>query len=323
MIEQNITVLVEHYKGEIAPISFELLGGARELARSTGGEVIALLFGQNLDAVCPALSAADRILAVEDPLLADFSPEPYLQVLENVLRRESPRALLLGCTTIGLDLASLLAARLDAPLITCAKSIQTEGDQLKVVGSLYAGKMLADAVISDAPALIAVLPGSFRELHEGGAARVEQMSSPIPLQPGAVAFEEMILPETGDIDITQEEILVGVGRGLKEEMNLELAEELASALGGVLCASRPIIDQGWLPSTRQVGKSGMTVKPKFYLALGISGAPEHVEGMKDSDLIFAVNTDPNAPIFEVAHYGAVADVLELAPPLTDAIQKRA
>jgi len=289
-----------------------------------------LLLGQNLDALCPALSAADRILAVEDPLLANFSPEPYLQVLDNIVRnlyrrnflQEPPCALLMGCTTMGLDIASLLAARLDAPLVACAKSIQADGDRLKVVCSLYAGKMLADAVVSGAPALIAILPGSYRERHEGGTAWVEKIGSPIPLQPGAIVFEEMIWPAAGDIDITQQDVLVAVGRGMKEEANLELAEELASALGGVLCASRPIIDQGWLPSTRQVGKSGMTVKPKFYLALGISGAPEHIEGMKDSDLILAVNTDPNAPIFEVAHYGAVADVLELVPQLTEAVQNR-
>ena len=116
------------------------------------------------------------------------------------------------------------------------------------------------------------------------------------------------------MDITQQEILVAVGRGIQQKDNLELAEELAAALGGAVCASRPVIDQGWLPATRQVGKSGMTVKPRCFIALGISGAPEHVEGMKDSDLIFAVNTDPNAPIFDVAHYGVVGDLWTSCPP---------
>ena len=123
----------------------------------------------------------------------------------------------------------------------------------------------------------------------------------------------MILPDATDVDITQQDVLVGVGRGIQQEDNLEVAEQLAQALGGVLAASRPIVDQGWLPTTRQVGKSGMTVKPKCFFALGISGAPEHVEGMKDSGLIIAVNTDPNAPIFDVAHYGVVADLLDVAP----------
>ena len=135
----------------------------------------------------------------------------------------------------------------------------------------------------------------------------------MPLDTGAAAFEEMILPDATDVDITQQDVLVGVGRGIQQEDNLEVAEQLAQALGGVLAASRPIVDQGWLPTTRQVGKSGMTVKPKCFFALGISGVPEHVEGMKDSGLIIAVNTDPNAPIFDVAHYGVVADLLDVAP----------
>ena len=156
---------------------------------------------------------------------------------------------------------------------------------------------------------------------EAGKAVVEQRKLAAPLASGAVRFEQWILPEGGDLDITQQEILVAVGRGIQQKENLEVAEELAQALGGALCASRPVIDQGWLPATRQVGKSGMTVKPRCFLALGISGAPEHVEGMKDSDLIVAVNTDPKAPIFDVAHYGVVADVLDLAPALTKALKR--
>ena len=158
-----------------------------------------------------------------------------------------------------------------------------------------------------------LLPGSVRPTAEAGKAQVETRAPAAPLDAGAVCFEEYILPAAGDVDITQQEILVAVGRGIQQKDNLELAEELAAALGGAVCASRPVIDQGWLPATRQVGKSGMTVKPRCFIALGISGAPEHVEGMKDSDLIFAVNTDPNAPIFDVAHYGVVGDLWTLSP----------
>jgi electron transfer flavoprotein alpha subunit len=176
--------------------------------------------------------------------------------------------------------------------------------------------------VADAPAVLMVLPGSFRASGESGQAKVETRQPAAPLAAEAVAFEELILPESGDVDITQQDVLVAVGRGIQQEDNIELAEELAQALGGAVAASRPVIDQGWLPSTRQVGKSGMTVKPKCFLALGISGAPEHVEGMKSSDLIVAVNTDPNAPFFDVAHYGAVADVVDLIPALTESLKKR-
>ena len=181
--------------------------------------------------------------------------------------------------------------------------------------------MLADVAITAAPVILLVAPGAFRPTEQKGAAQVETKASPVPLAAGPVAFEEMILPDATDVDITQQDVLVAVGRGIQQQDNLELAEELAKALGGALCASRPIVDQKWLPMTRQVGKSGMIVKPKCFIALGISGAPEHVEGMKDSGLIIAVNTDPNAPIFAVAHYGVVADLLDVAPALTEAIKK--
>ncbi len=168
-----------------------------------------------------------------------------------------------------------------------------------------------------------LLPGSVRPTAEAGKAQVETRALAAALAAGRRrGFEEFILPEAGDVDITQQEILVAVGRGIQQKDNLEVAEELAAALGGAVCASRPVIDQGWLPATRQVGKSGMTVKPRCFIALGISGAPEHVEGMKDSDLIFAVNTDPNAPIFDVAHYGVVGDLLDVVPALVEAVKPK-
>jgi electron transfer flavoprotein alpha subunit len=182
--------------------------------------------------------------------------------------------------------------------------------------------MLADVQVGGSPAILMVLPGSYRPTTQAGEGRVESRAMPALAGPGAVCFEELIQPEGGDVDITRQEILVAVGRGIQQKENLELAEELAAAMGGAVCASRPVIDQGWLPATRQVGKSGMTVKPKCFLALGISGAPEHIEGMKDSELIVAVNTDPNAPIFDVAHYGVVADMLDLVPALTEAMKAK-
>jgi len=137
-----------------------------------------------------------------------------------------------------------------------------------------------------------------------------------------VRLKRYLEPEAGDVDLTQQTVLVAVGRGIQGQDNLELAEEVAQALGGAVCGSRPVIDQGWLPLARQIGKSGLTVKPKFYLAAGISGAPEHTEGMKDAGLIVAINTDPQAPIFNVAHYGIVADVLDVLPALAEAVKAR-
>lgn len=322
MSAQDVLVLAEVRREALADITAELLAGARGLAAATGGETVAVVLSSEGRRYVPALGAADRIVLVDDPQLADYAPEPFLAALQAVVAVEQPRAVLVGATSIGWDLAPLLAARLDAPLVTGCTAIEADGGGLRVTTSFCGGKMMADVYVTAAPAVLLVSPGSFRPDGQQGKAVVQQRKLPAPLAAGAISFEEWILPEAGDVDITQQEVLVAVGRGIQQKENLEIAEEFAKALGGAVCASRPVIDQGWLPTTRQVGKSGMTVKPKCYFALGVSGAPEHVEGMKDSALIVAVNSDPKAPIFDVAHYGVVGDVLEVVPALTEALAGR-
>jgi electron transfer flavoprotein alpha subunit len=322
MSAADILVFAETTADGVADIALELLGAARSLAAGTGGQVVAVVLGADGAKHAEALSAADRILVVDDPQLANFSPEPYLAVLENVVSSETPRAVLIGCTTIGLDVGPTLASKLGAPLVNACQAVKAEGDVIQATASICGGKMLADLEVAGSPAVLMTLPGAFQATEEKGAAAVEAKPSPIALAPGAITFQQMIYPEAGDVDITSQEVLVAVGRGIQSQDNMEVAEELAKALGGALAASRPIVDQGWLPATRQVGKSGMIVKPKLYLALGVSGAPEHLEGMVGSELIIAVNTDPKAPIFDVAQYGVEMDMLDLAEPLTEAINAR-
>jgi electron transfer flavoprotein alpha subunit len=322
MSASDILVLAEIQRDALADITLELLAAARGIAAATGGQVVVLVLSRDGARYAPALVAADRIVLVDDARLADYSPEPCLAALQQVVAACGPRAVLIGSTSIGWDLAPLLSARLDAPLVTGCQRIQTDGDGLVVTASFCGGKMMAEVAVSASPAILMVLPGSYRPGGEAGKAEVETHALSVPLAPGAIGFEELILPKAGDVDITQQDVLIAVGRGIRQKDNVELAEELARVLGGAVCASRPVVDQGWLPATRQVGKSGMTVKPKFYLALGISGAPEHQEGMKGADLIVAVNTDPKAPIFDVAHFGAEVDVLELLPALVEAVQAR-
>ncbi len=320
MSSKDIMVLAEVQRGALADVTFELLTAARGVAAATGGEVVAVVLSGQGAAYAPQLGAADRILLVDDPQLASYAPAPYAAALADVLAAEQPRALLVAATSIGWDLAPMLSARLSAPLVAGCKAVQADGAGLLVTASFCGGKMMADVEVSGTPAILMLLPGSVRPTGEAGKARIETRPAGAALEAGAVRFEEFILPEAGDVDITQHDVLVAVGRGIQQKDNVELAEELAAALGGVVCASRPVIDQGWLPATRQVGKSGMTVKPRCYVALGISGAPEHVEGMKDSALIFAVNSDPNAPIFDVAHYGVVGDLLDVVPALVEAVK---
>jgi electron transfer flavoprotein alpha subunit len=322
MSAKDILVLAEVHRDKLADVTLELLAAARTLATATGGQVVALVLGPNGAAHAPALHAADRIVVVDDPQLASYAPGPFLAALQEVTAADQPRAVLLGATSIGWDLAPLLAARMNAPLVTGCKEFQVDGDAIRVTASFYGGKMMAESRVERSPAIFMVLSGSFRPADQPGQAKLEERKLSKPLVGEAVRFDQWVLPEAGDVDITQQDVLVAVGRGIQQKDNLELAEELATTLGGTLCASRPVIDQGWLPSTRQVGKSGMTVKPRCFIALGISGAPEHVEGMKNSDLIVAVNTDPKAPMFDVAQYGVVADVLDFVPALTEALKQR-
>jgi electron transfer flavoprotein alpha subunit len=321
MSDRDVLVLAEVQRDALADVTLELLAAARTITAATGGEVVALVLSQDGARYAAPLAAADRIVLVNDPQLLAYAPEPYLAAIEEAVAAEKPRAVLIGATSIGWDLAPLLAARLKAPLVTGSSAVHVDGDELVVTASFCGGKMMAEVEVKVSPAVLVVLPGSFPPGGEAGKAAVEQRKPSMTLPAGAVSFDEWILPEAGDVDITQQEILVAVGRGIQQKENMELAEDLARALKGAVCASRPVIDQGWLPATRQVGKSGMSVKPRCFIALGISGAPEHVEGMKDSDLIIAVNTDPKAPIFDVADYGVVADLLDLVPALTEALQQ--
>jgi electron transfer flavoprotein alpha subunit len=317
---QDILVVAETIGDQLTPITLEMLGAARPLAAATGGQVVVVVPSADGAPFADALAAADRIELVNDPLLANFSPAPLISLLEQAIRLRNPRAVLIGSSSVGLDIGPLLGARLEVPVVNGCLSASIEAETLKATSSFYGGKLLADVSMATAPAILLVAAGAFKKTDTPGTAEVETSGSPVALEMGAVTFKEMQLPDAGDVDITQQEVLVAVGRGVSQEDDLEVAEELAEALGGEVAASRPIVDQGWLPTTRQIGKSGMTVKPKCYFALGISGAPEHVEGMKDSSLIIAVNSDSQAPIFEVADYGVVADLVEFAPALTAALK---
>ena len=320
MSDQDVLVVAEIDGGSISDSTLELLGAAAELTGDADGQILVALLSDDGAAHAMHLAAADRIFTVDDPLLANYSPQPFMDALSELIRRESPRVVLFASSTVGLDLAPALAAKFKAPCIGHCREVAGNGDGLKATCSFCAGKLVAEMRTEARPAFINVLPGAFHPAGRTGIADVEPVS--IPLEAGTIRFEEMILADASDVDITQQEVLVSVGRGIQQEDNMEIAEELANVLGGAVCASRPIVDQGWLPTTRQVGKSGMIVKPRLYLALGVSGAPEHMEGLAGAELTIAVNTDPEAPIFEAADYGVEMDLLDLAPELTEALKRK-
>jgi electron transfer flavoprotein alpha subunit len=318
----NVLVYVEMSEGKVAPISFELLGAARTLAAGLGGQVEALVAADGENAT--ELGAADTVIHVEHPALSAYVPEAHVAVLAQAVRARNPQVVLVGNTSVGIDLAAGAAAATARPLISYCLGLEVEGGAVVARSQLYGGKIIA-TTRTDAPAVFAVVAGSFPEAagRSGGKGAREQMEPPTSLSSLRTRFVGATAPGGEGIDITKAERLVSVGRGIGGPENLEVAQELAKALGAEIGASRPVCDSGWLPKARQVGKSGMTVKPKLYFAVGISGAPEHLEGMRDSELIVAVNSDANAPIFKIAHYGTTCDLFDLLPALTERLKARA
>jgi electron transfer flavoprotein alpha subunit len=320
----NLFVIVEHLEGGIADIVYEMLGKARSLADSLGGTVTAVFPAYESEALATTFGAADTVLSINDELLSHFSPQQYQSVLAGLIDEHKPRLVMIGSTSIGLDLASALAERLSVPMVSSCVGVEKEGDNLVCTSQMYGGKLMIESVMTAPTSIVQVLSGAFRKEDglKNGTPHVENIFSALAPEDFRMHFENYIKPAEGDIDITQAPILISVGRGIQTQDNMILAEQLAATLGGAVSSSRPIVDQDWLPITRQVGKSGMTVKPKLYFALGISGAPEHVEGMKDADLIVGINSDPDAPIFSVAHYGVVADLFDIIPDLTEKLRER-
>jgi electron transfer flavoprotein alpha subunit len=318
----SIWVLAEQWKGQLSEITYELLALGRELADGLAVPLQAVLLGHQARAMAQTLGVADSVLYVDHPALAEPMTEPYCRALAQLLREKQPRCLLVPLTNVSMDVATLLPAELQISFLNWCKDVRVVDGSLQACCLLYGGKMEATAAVA-MPAILGILAGA-RPADQGRVEKTTSIEELAVTSPEAVRvqFQKYIEPEAGDVDITKQDILVSVGRGIQSKENLALAQELAEALGGAVSASRPVIDQGWLPLSRQVGKSGATVKPKLYLALGISGAPEHVEGMKNSSLVIAINSDVNAPIFNVAHYGVAMDLFDLVPSLSKEIKAR-
>jgi electron transfer flavoprotein alpha subunit len=316
-MSQDIYVVIEHLRGQVSDISYTMLAGARELSKAVGGEVVAVLLGHNAKGLAGNF-AADRVLYVDHELLTDFTSDAYQKTLSDLIRKDQPRVVLFGNTSIGSDIASVLSMRLGLPLVNSCHSFTNDG---KFVSQICGGKIMVEGELPSPTTLVTMTPGGYspEQGRSGEAPPVTEAEVPA-FDALRVTLSKYIEPETGDVDIAKEPLLIAVGRGIQNKDNIELAENLAQALEGVVCGSRPVIDQGWLGTSRLVGKSGKHVSPKVYLAMGISGAPEHVEAITDSDTIIAINIDPLAPIFNVAKYGVQGDIFELVEVLTDKVK---
>jgi len=319
----EIFVLAEHRRGQIRDITFEMLTKGKELAEKTNTGLAAVLLGKDVKEHAKTLSEyAKKVLVVEDANLKDFNSDAYQKVLSRLINERKPLLTMIGHTSFGVDLAPSLAAALKLPLATDCINLEFESETLVVTRQMYGGKVNVKATVRKSEGYIAtVRQAAFEAKKPAVNGEITEVTSPLSQEITEKRFIEYVLPPPGGVDITAAEVLVGVGRGIKEESNMPIVEELAKTIGGVLACSRPIVDKGWLPTDRQVGSSGKTVKPKLYIALGISGAFQHVLGMKNSDLIIAVNKDPNAPIFNFSDYGVVDDLFKIAPALKDKIQE--
>jgi len=325
-MNQDIYVVIEHLRGQVAEISFVMLAGARELAKGLSGNVVAVLLGHKAQGLAGNPSAgsgqylaADKVLYIDHPALADFTSDAYQKALTGLISKDQPRAVLFGSTSIGTDLASTLSIKLGLPMVSSCRSFSADG---KFVSQICGGKIMAEGDLPGPTVLVTMVPGGYKT-EQGQSTQspaITQVEVPA-LESLRVTLAKYIEPESGDVDIAKEPVLVSVGRGIQNQDNIVLAEDLAKALGGAVSGSRPVIDQGWLATSRLVGKSGKSVKPKVYLALGISGAPEHVEGITNSDTIIAINTDPAAPIFGVAKYGSEIDLFDLIEVLTEKVKQ--
>jgi len=319
----EILVLAEHRQGKIRDITFEMLTKGKELAEKTRADLTAVLLGKKVKEHAKTLSEyAKKILLVEDAKLENFNSEAYQKVLSNLINEQKPLLTMVGHTSFGVDLAPSLAAALNLPLATDCIDLEFEDEALVITRQMYGGKVNVRATVRKAESyIVTVRQAAFVAQKPAVNGEIIEKPSPLMEEITEKRFIEYVLPPPGGVDITAADMLVGIGRGIKDESNMPAVEELAKSLGGVLACSRPIVDKGWLPNNRQVGSSGKTVKPKLYIALGISGAFQHVLGMKSSDLIIAINKDPNAPIFNFSDYGVVEDLFKIVPPLKSKIDE--
>jgi len=319
---KEIFVLTEHRQGQIRDITFEMLTKGRELAEKTSTDLSAVVLGKDVKEHARTLSQyAKRVLLIEDAKLENFTSEAYQKVLSNLINERKPLLTMIGHTSSGVDLAPSLASALDLPLATDCLDLEFENETFVITRQMYGGKVNVKATVRKSESyVVTIRQAAFptRELSPMNGDIIE-VPSLLPEEITEKRFVNYVLPPSGGVDITTADVLIGVGRGIKDAGNMPMIEELAKALGGVLACSRPIVDKGWLPSDRQVGTSGRTVKPRLYIAIGISGAFQHVLGMKNSDLIIAINKDPNAPIFSFADYAIVDDLFRIVPQLKNRI----
>jgi electron transfer flavoprotein alpha subunit len=314
----DVLAVTEHRQGELREVSHELVTAGAELTEATGGDLHVAVVGGPVEAFADrlAVEGVDTVHTVEGG--EEFNHDVYVQAVDQLVAGVDPDYVLAPNTVNGMDYAPAVAERLEWPLVTDAVGIDAT-DGLAVTRETYGGKVESVVDVAGETAVVTVRPAEWPAAEDASAdVTIESVDADIDesaVRTTVTGFEAVA---GGDVDIAEADVLVSIGRGIEEEENLDIVEDLADALDATVSASRPVVDNGWLPKDRQVGQSGKVVTPDVYLAIGISGAVQHVAGMKGSDTIVAINTDPNAPIYDVADYGIVDDLFDVVPALTEA-----
>jgi len=323
-MSSGILVFIEHKSGTLNKTSLEAIAAGQQLGGETGQSITAVVLGSGAQSLVQDIAGYDlaKVIYVDHPQLAAYTPDAYAAAMEQVVRAADPQYVVMSHTYLVRDFGPKLAARFGKGMISDCIRMKVEAGKATFTRRIFLGKLDAD-VVSDgeSPVLVTFQSGAFRadQARKGSGAPIEEMPvdiSEVRMKPEA-PFQEV----KQAVDLSKADIIVAVGRGIKNKDNIALAEKLAEVLGGDLAASRPICDAEWLPIDRQIGSSGQTVAPKLYIALGISGAIQHLVGMKNSQTIVAINKDPEAPIFDIADYGIVGDLFEALPVLTEEIRK--
>jgi len=326
-MSEKILVVVEQREGKLNRASWETLVAGQLIAAETGWTLEAAVLGSGVASIANEIAAKKvaKVYDLESPALNPYTPDAFSAGLKQFLSSNNFELVLMPHTYQVRDFIPKLAAAMERTVISDCIGYRKDGERLLFTRQMFQGKFAADVSFScDAPWFVTFQNGAYRgDKAEAGAsaAPVETVNLDIPVSTIRNKPQEIFKEAKQAVDLTQAEIIVSVGRGIKEQKNIELAKQLADALGGEIAASRPICDSGWLPMDRQIGSSGQTVAPKLYLALGISGAIQHIVGMKGARAVIAVNKDSEAPIFEIADVAVVGNLFDIVPPLIEEVKK--
>ena len=316
----SILVYVETRRGMIKKAGLEALSEGKRVATHLNLPTIALLVGANLDSAIAEVKkcGADRIFLVENKELVNYQSEGYLAAVVEAVKACEAKIILLASTTLGRDLAPRIAAKLQVMLLPDVTALKHDDGNLIAHRPAYGGKVYLDLKAKMLPVVISTRPNVFDVAEAGGAGEVASLAPQFTLKAKVI---EVVASGGGKLDVAEADRIVSGGRGMKSAENFKMLEELAEVLGAAVGASRAVVDAGWRPHSEQVGQTGKTVGPNLYIAVGISGAVQHLAGMQTSKVIVAINSDPDAPIFKVADYGIVGDALEVIPKLTEVLKK--